>query len=74
MFKRVEVLTLMAHLLITLALIGGYLYTLIALNAPDETLKLAIMTILGYWFGAVNRIEKKAKGEIDNAGNNKRNV
>lgn len=60
---RLEVIKIMAHLLITVLLIGGYLYTLIVLNAPDETLKMAIFTILGYWFGAIGM--QKVTGSKD---------
>lgn len=67
MLKNLEVLKLMSHLLITLAIIGGYLYSLIVLNAPDETLKIAIFTILGYWFGAIGMNKSnKSKGTDSN--------
>ena len=46
------VLLMMAHLLITLAVIGAYLYTFYV-GKPDEALKTAITIIIGYWFGAM---------------------
>ena len=54
------VLVLMSHLIITLAIIGIYGYTLVT-GHGDETLKTALMLILGYWFGAMgaNTIKKK---------------
>lgn len=47
-----EVLALVMHFLITLCILGGYLYTL-AIGQPDETLKSLLMVIGGYWFGAL---------------------
>jgi uncharacterized membrane protein YfcA len=57
---RMGVLVLMSHLIITLAIIGIYGYTLFT-GHGDETLKTALMLILGYWFGAMgaNTIKKK---------------
>jgi hypothetical protein len=59
---KMGVLYLMAHLVITLIIIGGYIFTL-SLGHPDETLKVAIFTILGYWFGAVGIDKMKPSKE-----------
>jgi hypothetical protein len=57
---------LLAHLMITLVIIVGYIITLYA-GHPDETLKVAIFTILGYWFGAVgmDKIKPSTKDKGD---------
>lgn len=57
----------MAHLLITLCILGAYVYTL-HIGAPDETLKNLLLLIGGYWFGVMgkNKIDsviQKRKGE-----------
>lgn len=63
---KMGVLILMAHLIITLAVIAAYLITLY-LGKPDEALKIAIPVIIGYWFGAMGsntlgkRTEEKTK-------------
>lgn len=46
------VLYVMAHLLITLAILGVYAYS-VATGHPDETSKALLFSIVGYWFGAV---------------------
>jgi TctA family transporter len=48
------VLILMAHLIITLAVIGIYAYGSVT-GHPDETLKTIIFAIIGYWFGAIGK-------------------
>lgn len=49
---------LLAHLLITLVLIGGYLYTVLT-GAPDVTLQNIINIVVGYWFGALGADKMK---------------
>lgn len=49
---RMGVLILMSHLLITLAFIGVYAYTLFS-GQEDETLRTILTVIVGYWFGAM---------------------
>jgi hypothetical protein len=70
--NRMGVLYLMAHLLITLVIIGGYIYT-VQQGQPDEALKLGIATILGYWFGAAGmdkiKQKKEAAASKDEGGN-----
>lgn len=51
--SRLEVLKLVAHLIITLVLILGYILLVYLKGYSDETLKAAIMAIIGYWFGAI---------------------
>lgn len=64
--NRTGVWLIMAHLIITILLILGYLYTLLVMKQPDETLKMAIMTILGYWFGALgkDKLNNKKREEV----------
>ncbi len=52
MFQRTEVLTIMAHLLITLAVILSYGYT-VAIGKPDTTLQNLLLLCGGFWFGAM---------------------
>lgn len=49
---RMGVLVLLSHLIITLAIVGVYAYTL-ATGQADETLKTVLTVIIGYWFGSV---------------------
>lgn len=61
-----------AHLIITVAILAAYVYS-VAVGAPDETLKLALTVIVGYWFGATGDKMRKAvfnKGEKDSGQNN----
>jgi len=51
---KMGVLVLMAHLIITLVVLGIYGYTLHAGNG-DETLKTILTVIVGYWFGSMGR-------------------
>jgi hypothetical protein len=46
------VVIIVAHLVITLVVIGAYVFTLY-LGKPDELFKVAIPVIIGYWFGAM---------------------
>lgn len=46
------VLYVVAHLIITLAVIGGYIYSYYT-GHPDEALKGSLFVIIGYWFGSV---------------------
>lgn len=43
---------LMSHLIITLALLGVYSYTLF-IGQADETLKTIMTVVVGYWFGSM---------------------
>lgn len=63
---KTGVLLIVAHLLITLAIIGGYLITYWHTGHPDETFKFGIATILGYWFGAIGYDKLKSKGDKPN--------
>jgi carbon starvation protein CstA len=49
---KMGVVILMAHLIITLAVIAAYLITL-WIGKPDDIFKVAIPVIIGYWFGAM---------------------
>lgn len=49
---KMGVYVLLAHLIITLAIIGVYAYTVVT-GQGDETLKTILMVIIGYWFGSM---------------------
>jgi hypothetical protein len=68
MFKDMEVIKLMAHLLITVLLILGYVVLVYIKGFSDETLKSAILLAVGYWFGAVrmNSNKKDSSGSGSN--------
>lgn len=63
MNSRMGVYILVAHFMITIFLIGGYLYTVVIGN-PDETLKNGILIVLGYWFGAAGMDKIKKSREV----------
>jgi flagellar basal body-associated protein FliL len=65
---KMGVLILMAHLVITLAVIAAYLITL-WMGKPDEALKIAIPVIIGYWFGAMGANTFTKKSNPDNTSN-----
>lgn len=48
------VYVLLAHLIITLAFIGVYTYTLF-IGHEDDTLRTILTVIVGYWFGAMGK-------------------
>lgn len=56
---RMGVYVLMSHLIITLAILAIYAYTLYT-GTGDETLKTILTVIVGYWFGSMgaNAIRK----------------
>ena len=49
---KTEVYYLMSHLIITLAIIAVYCYTLMS-GQGDDTLKTILTVIVGYWFGSM---------------------
>jgi hypothetical protein len=49
---RMGVYVLLSHLIITLAILSIYGYTLYTGHA-DETLKTVLTVIIGYWFGSM---------------------
>jgi len=49
-----EVVYVLAHLVITLAIIIGYIY-MVAIGQENSTLEVALIAIIGYWFGAVGK-------------------
>jgi hypothetical protein len=57
---------LMSHVIITLALIMVYAYT-IHLGLPDQTLQNILLIMAGYWFGAMgmDKIKGKAVKKIE---------
>ena len=67
MFQRTEVLTIMAHLLITLTVLVLYGYT-VAIGKPDTTLQNLLLIIGGFWFGAMGG--QKVKEAIQKRQNN----
>lgn len=68
MLNRLEVLTVMAHLLITLCILGAYVFT-IHIGTPDETLKNLLLLIGGYWFGVMGKqqVDKVIQKRKDDA-------
>ena len=46
------VIVIASHLIITLAVLLVYVYTLYT-GADDETLKTVLTVIVGYWFGSM---------------------
>lgn len=65
---RLEVTYIVAHLVITLSVLGVYLVTLIK-GAPDTTLQNLLLIIGGYWFGAMGAGKLKdalSKGDSNN--------
>jgi hypothetical protein len=65
---RMGVLMLMTHLVITLAVILVYGYTLY-MGKPDETMKTVLTLAMGYWFGSMgmNAIRPNAQTQIHQA-------
>lgn len=66
LIDKMGVYILMAHLLITLAIIIVYAYTLYS-GSGDDTLKTILTVIVGYWFGSVgmDSIRKPKEGNKD---------
>lgn len=61
---NMEVVKLMAHLLITLAVIVGYILLIFVKGQHDTTLQGALFAIIGYWFGAVGlNLSNKSNGK-----------
>lgn len=59
-------LYVVAHLIITVAILAGYVYSII-MGAPDETLQTALVVIVGYWFGMTG---DKVRNKVFNKGEN----
>jgi hypothetical protein len=59
---RMGVFVLMSHLIITLAILGIYGYTLYTGHA-DETLKTILTVIVGYWFGSMGVTALRGKND-----------
>ena len=57
---RLEVLALMAHLVVTLGILGLYGFSLFS-GHPDTTLQNLLLIIGGYWFGVVGNALNKGK-------------
>jgi hypothetical protein len=49
-----EVLKIVAHLVITLAIIIAYVLLIFVKGEHDTTLQGTIFAVIGYWFGAIN--------------------
>lgn len=58
MLQRSEVVTLLAHLVITLALFALYGVTIV-MDRPEPTLQNAILIAIGFWFGAAGGAKLK---------------
>lgn len=53
-----EVLLIMAHLLITVTLLGSYVFLRVS-GYDDTTLENLLLIVGGYWFGAVGGQQMK---------------
>lgn len=51
---KMGVLVIVSHLVITLAFIGVYAYTIVS-GQSDDTLRTILTVIVGYWFGAMGK-------------------
>lgn len=65
---KMGVLVVVSHLIITLALIVGYI-VITVLDKPVGTIETALFMVLAYWFGAMgnNIIRPNAQTQIHNA-------
>lgn len=61
MTPNLGVITIVLHFFITMAVLGGYLWTLLVMKQPDETLKSLLFLIGGYWFGVLGDKTLKSK-------------
>ena len=52
MLKNSEVTAIVFHFILSIAIVGAYVTTVI-LEKPDATLQNAALLVVGYWFGAV---------------------
>ena len=68
MFKDMEVVKLMSHLIITLAIILGYVALIFVKGTSDATLQGCIFAIIGYWFGAVGLNNTNKKNDPPSGG------
>lgn len=50
--NKMEVLKLVSHLVITLAVIIGYILLVIFKGEHDQILQGALFAVVGYWFGS----------------------
>lgn len=57
---RMGLLLVMSHLVITLAILGIYAYSMVS-GLQDDTLKTILTVIIGYWFGAMGNDAIKEK-------------
>lgn len=64
LLKRTEVLYLVAHLSITIMVIGAYVF-LKASGHDDQTLESLILIIGGWWFGAMGKATETLKRTPD---------
>lgn len=53
-YDKMGVFILISHLIITLAFIAVYTYTLVS-GQDDDTLRTILTVIVGYWFGAMGK-------------------
>jgi len=61
---RMGALIVMSHLIITLAILGIYAYTLFSGKA-DTTLQTILTVIIGYWFGSMGSTAIRGKDKKD---------
>lgn len=63
--NKMGVLVLMAHLIITLVVLGIYAFTLFS-GQEDDTLRTILTVIVGYWFGAMGKDMLKPATKVEN--------
>jgi hypothetical protein len=59
---KMGVYVLLSHLIITLAILSIYAYTLHTGQA-DDTLKTILTVIIGYWFGSMGATALRGKSD-----------
>lgn len=67
MFARLEVLTIMAHLVVTLGLLALYGVTTLS-GHPDPTLQNGLLLAIGFWFGAAGGVKAAVKRRKPDGG------
>lgn len=65
MLKRTEVIQIMAHLVLSLAVLLSYLGVLIVTGEDNETLKSLSILAFGFWFGARQSVKDAFKAKRD---------
>lgn len=62
---KMGVLVIMAHLIITVIVLGIYAFSLFS-GQEDDTLRTILTVIVGYWFGAMGKDMIKPSTRVEN--------